>query len=366
MPDMDGAMLGERINADSQLSRARIVMLTSMDRHGDVKQFAAMGFAGYLSKPVRARDLLECIDRVLARDASEWHTHHQPLVTRNTLHEELTAQKFSGRVLLVEDNAVNQKVAKQFLERLGCEVRIADNGAEGVKAYQNGQYELVLMDLQMPVMDGFTATRRIRDHEAWGKRTPIVALTANAMTGQMDRCLAVGMDGFLTKPLDVKQLRETLDRFGVRDASSTLTVKANSSASEVSEADAAALISSPTASAPVDLARLDEITDGDTEFTQELIAVFVSSCEQSVAELQQELRTGDAGSLSRAAHKLKGASANIHAVPLRDLCAELEANAETMTTDRQAAVIQAIDAASRVAIEYLHNARSADRKAGAA
>jgi two-component system sensor histidine kinase/response regulator len=368
MPDMDGAMLGERINADSQLSRARIVMLTSMDRHGDVKQFAAMGFAGYLSKPVRARDLFECIDRVLARDASEWHTHHQPLVTRNTLHAELTAQKFSGRVLLVEDNAVNQKVAKQFLERLGCEVRIADNGAEGVKAYQHGQFEIVLMDLQMPVMDGFTATRRIRDHEAWGKRTPIVALTANAMTGQMDRCLAAGMDGFLTKPLDVKQLRETLDRFGlgVRDASSTSAVKANSNAAEVSEADAAALISSPTASAPVDLARLDEITDGDPEFTQELIAVFVSSCEQSVAELQRELRSGDASALSRAAHKLKGASANIHAAPLRDLCTDLEANADTMTAARQSDVVSAIDAASRAAIEYLHNARSASRKAGAA
>jgi len=354
MPDMDGAMLGERINADPQLSRARIVMLTSMDRHGDMKQFAAMGFAGYLSKPVRARELFECIDRVLARDAREWHTHHQPLVTRGTLHEELTAQKFSGRVLLVEDNAVNQKVAKQFLQRLGCEVEIADNGAEGFKAYQYGQFHIVLMDLQMPVMDGFTATRRIRDHEGWGKRTPIVALTANAMTGQMERCLAAGMDGFLTKPLDVKQLREALDRFGLGIREST---------APVSEAAVDALMTGAAADAPVNLARLDEITEGDSEFAHELIAVFVSSCEQSLTELRQELAAGDGAGLARAAHKLKGASANIHAVPLRDLCAELETHAAEMTVAQRTSVVDAIQAASQTAVAYLNATRIPNRAA---
>jgi len=358
MPDMDGAMLGERINADPQLSRARIVMLTSMDRHGDMKQFTAMGFAGYLSKPVRARELFDCLDRVLARDAHEWHTHHQPLVTRGTLHEELTAQKFSGRVLLVEDNAVNQKVAKQFLQRLGCEVEIADNGAEGFKAYQRDQFNIVLMDLQMPIMDGFTATRRIRDYEGWGKRTPIVALTANAMTGQMERCLAAGMDGFLTKPLDVKQLRETLDRFGlgIRDAA----------ALPVAETAIDALMTTPTAEAHVDLARLDEITDGDPEFTQELIAVFVSSCAQSLDELKQEFARDDRPALARAAHKLKGASGNIHAVPLRDLCADLEANAVSMTAERLSTTIASIETAMQQAMTYLHNSRPASRAAGAA
>jgi two-component system sensor histidine kinase/response regulator len=357
MPDMDGAMLGERINADSQLSRARIVMLTSMDRHGDMRQFAAMGFAGYLSKPVRAHELFDCIQRVLQREASEWHAQHQPMITRSTLHQEHAAQTFSGRVLVVEDNAVNQKVAKQFLQRLGCEVQLADNGAEGVKAYQAGEFDVVFMDLQMPVMDGFVATRRIRDHEAWGKRTPIVALTANAMTGQMERCLAAGMDAFLTKPLDVKQLRETLDRLGlgVREAPST----ASSDSVE-------ALLNQPTDAAPVDLARLDDITDGDLEFTQELIDVFVSSCGQSVAEMRQELAALNRVALSRAAHKLKGASANIHATPLRDVCAELENHSGTLPPEELQAVVAAIEATAEAAMNYLRNARPDTRKAGAA
>jgi len=119
MHDMDGAALGERINSDPQLSRARTIMLTSMDRKGDVHRFAQLGFAGYLTKPVRARELLECLDRVLARDAKQWHLQSQPIVTRGTLVGSETARRFEGAVLVVEDNAVNQKVAVRFLERMG-------------------------------------------------------------------------------------------------------------------------------------------------------------------------------------------------------------------------------------------------------
>ncbi len=125
------------------------------------------------------------------------------------------ARRFSGRVLLVEDNVVNQKVGQRFLERLGCEVVLAANGEEAVRSWQTGEYRIVFMDIQMPVMDGYTATRRIREFECSGGRTPIVALTANAMTGQLERCLEAGMDGLLTKPLAIERLREVLDRFGL-------------------------------------------------------------------------------------------------------------------------------------------------------
>jgi CheY-like chemotaxis protein len=116
----------------------------------------------------------------------------------------------------VEDNTVNQKVAARSLERLGCEVQIAGNGEAALAAYSEAGFELILMDLQMPVMDGLTATRRIRELEAAnGQRTPIVALTANAMAGQLERCLAADMDGFLTKPLELGRLREALERHGL-------------------------------------------------------------------------------------------------------------------------------------------------------
>ncbi|HEY8538263.1 MAG TPA: response regulator, partial [Steroidobacteraceae bacterium] len=316
MDDMDGATLGERINADPHLSNARVVILTSVDRHGDIRRFASLGFAGYLTKPIRARELFDCLDRVLAREAKEWHLQSQPIVTRATLVGNESPRRYEGNVLLVEDNPVNQKVAVRFLERMGCHVRVADNGAEGVKAFQEGKFDIILMDLQMPVMDGLTATRRIRELERGERMTPIVALTANAMTGQLERCMEAGMNGFLTKPLDIDRLYETLERYGLA-----------AKAAERQEAAA-------TPNTPVDLARLNEITDGDPEFAFELASTFIASGEQVMEEIHAALEAHDRNALSRAAHKLKGASANIHAHRLRELAYTLETQAASVDQPR--------------------------------
>ena len=248
--DMDGALLGERINSDAHLSRARIVMLTSLDRQGDVQRFASLGFAAYLTKPVRARELFECLDRVLARDAREWHLQSQPIITHGALAGGEAKRRYQCRVLLVEDNAVNQKVAVRLLERMGCSVRVADNGAEGLSAFSEAQHDIVFMDLQMPVMDGLTATRRIRELERAERRTPIIALTANAMSGQLERCTEAGMDGFLTKPIDIARLSETLDRYGLGGIPATTADATPDSGGD----------------APIDVARLNELTAGDMEF----------------------------------------------------------------------------------------------------
>jgi PAS domain S-box-containing protein len=333
MPEMDGGMLGATVNGDPQLSRTRTVMLTSMDRHGDMRQFAALGFAGYLSKPVRTDDLFACIERVTAREP-------QGLVTRGALQEQASQQRFAGRVLLVEDNAVNQKVARQFLTRLGCEVEIADNGEQAVKAFESGTFVLVLMDLQMPVMDGYAATRRIRDFEGWRKRTPIVALTANAMTGQMDRCIAAGMDDFLTKPLDVRRLREVMTKFGMAD--SALTPSGVES------------VLATTWNAPVDLTQLLALTDHDPGFIRELIDAFVVSAGAIAREFKDAFERTDRAALARTAHKLRGASANLHATPLSELCAELETHAISWPTSAIAAHIAAIDVAAKHVIDYLN------------
>jgi PAS domain S-box-containing protein len=368
MPEMDGAMLGERINADPHLARARLVMLTSMDRHGDMRQFASMGFAAYLSKPVRTQELFDCIERVLSRDAREWQSQQEPMITRNVLREQNVARQFKGRILLVEDNVVNQKVAQQFLRRLGCEVIIADNGAEGVRTYQeaaeaNRGFAVVLMDLQMPIMDGFTATRHIRDYEGWRKRTPIVALTANAMSGQMERCLAAGMDGFLTKPLEVDRLREVLDKFGLADISGDAAPSMEAlTAVDTMEVLAAA----DEATAPVDLARLHEITDGDVEFTQDLIATFIESGTEVLTELQSAIGQEDAQAIARAAHKLKGASANIHAVPLRQLCSELESHAASYSLSEVQTALTRVAAEFKRAGDYLQATRPDEGKQGVA
>ena len=174
--------------------------------------------------------------------------------------------------------------------------------------------DVVLMDLQMPVMDGLTATRRIREF-ARGKQVPIVALTANAMAGQLERCLEAGMTAFLTKPIDVARLRETLERFDLL----ALPERRERSAESQGEQHA-----------PIDLARLNELTDGDPEFAHELVTTFVASGEQVLDEIAVALAAFDRAALSRAAHKLKGACANIHAEPLHALAYSLETQASQL------------------------------------
>ncbi|HEX7114617.1 MAG TPA: PAS domain-containing protein [Steroidobacter sp.] len=340
MQDMDGARLGERINADPELSRARIVMLTSMDRHGDIRHFASLGFAGYLTKPVRTRELLACLERVLACDSKEWHMQSQPIVTRGTLVSNEPPPRYSCNVLLVEDNAVNQKVAVRFLERMGCKVRVADNGAEGVRAYTEGKFDVVLMDLQMPVMDGLAATRRIRqiEHEGGRDQTPIVALTANAMMGQLERCLEAGMNGFLTKPLDISRLHETFDRLGLGKPGTVPT---------------SSHVQADRTPAPVDLARLNELTGGDAEFASELITTFTASGTQVLDEIAQALAAFDRPGLSRAAHKLKGASANVYADRLRGLCESLESQAAQVDQPRLHELIEQVRSEFARAVQFL-------------
>jgi two-component system, sensor histidine kinase and response regulator len=212
--DKPCAGLGERINANPQLSTTRVVMLTPLDRHADIQQFAQLGFAGYLTKPVRSSELFPCLTQVLARESREWHLQTQPVFNARKSFAAMNSGDGQLHVLVVEDNAVNQKVARRFLERLGYAVTLADNGSEGVELCRNGTFDLVLMDLQMPVMGGLEATRIIRDIEGLNRRTPIIALTAHAMIGEVDRCLTAGMDDFLTKPLLMDQLRQVLAKYG--------------------------------------------------------------------------------------------------------------------------------------------------------
>jgi PAS domain S-box-containing protein len=244
--------------------------------------------------------------------------------------------RFTGRVLVVEDNTVNQKVAKKILERLGCEVVIANNGAEAIEHFEASQFQLVLMDMQMPVMDGLTATTLIRQRERGKVRTPIVALTANAMNGEYDRCMAVGMDGFLTKPLNVDKLRGFLTGFGLRDTSPRAAVEAEPSLK--SAAQDAAPESKADLPAPLDVAKLREITDGDAEFTNELLDTFLASAAESLDEMNQMLVKDDRQQLARAAHKLKGAAANIHAVEVARVAAQVEHEAASGAQDLVAAL----------------------------
>jgi PAS domain S-box-containing protein len=312
MPDMDGSALGKQIIDSPDIPPTRLVLLTSLDRSGDMQHFADIGFSAYLTKPVRSRELIECLSRALSHDAQEWHMHSQPIITRGTLVATDSKRTYSGRVLLVEDNAINQRVARRFLERLGCEVQVVSDGAQGIDAYQSREFDLILMDMQMPVMDGLEATRRIRALEAGGHRTPIVALTANAMMGTLERCLDAGMDDYLTKPLDISRLQDVLDRF--MSASDSL-----SNAQETVERFATADVSVR--------ARLADIAGDDNEFIAELINAFLIGSEDSRAELRAAAAAADTNAIARAAHKIKGAAANLHLEGLAERALGIEERA---------------------------------------
>ena len=214
MPGMDGLELAHQIKADSTLSRVRLILLTSLGRRGDAKIAQEVGILAYLTKPVRQGQLIECLTLVMAtseRTAARADDQTRLIITRHSL-SEAQAQR-SPRVLVVEDNPVNQKVATKILEKLGCRVDVAANGREAVEGLARIQYLLVFMDCQMPEMDGFEATRLIRQQErAWG-HIPIIAMTANAMGDDCARCLAIGMDDFLSKPVQSQDLAEMLRRW---------------------------------------------------------------------------------------------------------------------------------------------------------
>jgi two-component system sensor histidine kinase/response regulator len=313
MPDMDGAMLGEQIMQSRDIAPTRLMLLTSLDRSGDMQRFADIGFSAYLTKPVRTRELLDCLNRALSHKAQDWHMHSQPIITRGTLVANEVKRAYTGRVLLVEDNAINQRVARRFLERLGCEVQVVGDGKQAVEAFQRNSYGFILMDMQMPVMDGVEATQRIREIEGGTRHTPIVALTANAMMGTLERCLGAGMDDYLTKPLDITRLQDVLDRF--MEAVTPIAVRQRI---EEQENDLDNAIR----------ARLSDIAGDDQEFAAELVSAFIMSGEEAILEMRAAAHRHDLDQLSRAAHKLKGASHNLHVDRLSLLTADVEARAK--------------------------------------
>ena len=206
MPEMDGFALVERIRANGETAAA-IVMLTSSGRRGDAARCEELRIAAYLTKPIRQCELRDAIMQVLATTKNQTSN---PVLTCKSLHEtrELT---LSLKVLVTDDNLVNQRLVTRLLEKRGHRVTTASNGLEALEALQKEPYDLVLMDVQMPRMDGFEATAKIRKSEnGTNSRIPIIALTAHAMKGDRERCLAAGMDGYLTKPIRLPELEELI------------------------------------------------------------------------------------------------------------------------------------------------------------
>jgi CheY-like chemotaxis protein len=222
MPEMDGFSFVERVREEPRLSPAKIMMLTSAGQRGDAMRCEALGISAYATKPVRQSELQQVISRLLGEKEAA-----SPLITRQTLGDPRVPTN-SLQILVAEDNAVNQKLVARLLEKRGHCVQLVGNGLEALDALEQKSYDLVLMDVQMPELDGFEATCELRKREQLTDlHTPVIALTAHAMKGDRERCLAAGMDDYLTKPIRAQELDDLLDNY-----TSLLSMRANISEQE--------------------------------------------------------------------------------------------------------------------------------------
>ncbi|MCP4694761.1 MAG: response regulator [Desulfobacterales bacterium] len=216
MPVMDGETLGARIKATPELRDVILVMMTSLGNRGDAKRMEEVGFSAYLTKPVKQSLLFDCLVTVLDEKQPFSSQPERGIVTKHTLTENRMPKR---RILLAEDNAINRKVALRTLKKLGFQAEAAENGLEVLKMLSANKYDLVLMDCQMPEMDGYTATREIRGSKF--RETPIIAMTAHAMKGAREECIDAGMDDYISKPVKPKELSAIIEKW--LDRTSTWT-----------------------------------------------------------------------------------------------------------------------------------------------
>jgi len=307
MPRMDGFELIERIRGEEGVAMPTIVMLTSGGHRGDAARCEELGVAAYLLKPIRQAELREAIGRVLGAAAED---RHGQLITNGSIAQK--EGKASLSVLLAEDNEVNRKLARRLLEKRGHRVADAKNGHEALAAIEAEAFDLVLMDVHMPGMDGLEATRQLRAREKEsGRHQPVVAMTALVMKGDKERCLAAGMDGYLPKPIRSQELDQLLEQYAARAQSNG---SAQSGATEAPGTEQNA----------VDTQELLERIGDDREFLTELVDTFRDDYRNHVESMRAAAEAGDGAGATRAAHSLRGALSNLAAKKAASLAAEIE------------------------------------------
>jgi len=310
MPELDGLAVAREIRRHRDADRLPLILLTSL---GHREPQAEHQFAASLTKPIRPSQLYDVLLDVLGEEASVAPLEREAEPER----AEETPARAPLRVLIAEDNTVNQRLAMLLLEKLGHRADVVDNGVEALEALERRRYDLVLMDVQMPEMDGLEATRRI--HERWASERPrIVAVTAGAMSDERDRCLAAGMDHYLSKPIRMEELSAALGDIAPPPQ-------------DVLDTSA--------------LARLTKTLGGGSAVA-ELIDTFFAEAPKLVATLHDAARAGNAGELQRAAHTLKANAATFGAEQLAELCRRLEAMGEAQTLS------EAERLAERAEVEY--------------
>jgi two-component system, sensor histidine kinase and response regulator len=336
MPVMDGFMVAEQIKADQPMSATTLMMMSSSVSQADAERCQKLGVAAYLNKPIKQSELFNALRRVLNSAANEAPLNPTRMIDFADL-QHVAAALRPLAILLAEDNVVNQRVALGILEKHGHAVVTANNGKEAVQAIATQKFDVVLMDVQMPEMDGFAATAAIRQMEAaMGCHTPIIAMTGHAMKGDKERCLEAGMDAYLSKPIKPSELLALIDRMTKRLAtnerresdspgqeprrSSDKPAERDQVASQATTQPGVVAKSTDVLDLPALLARVEN----DWDLLNEMIALFLDSSPALLSEIEAGLARHDGQTVERAGHALKGAMQNMGAVSAARAASDLE------------------------------------------
>ncbi|GAX35875.1 response regulator [Nodularia sp. NIES-3585] len=292
MPEVDGLTLGTQIKANSQIADIPIIMLTSTNQRDEIQKALNIGFASYLVKPVKPSRLFDTIINILESRPNP--AKFEPSITQNT---SLTKSKL--RVLVAEDNLVNQKVALKQLQNLGYEADLADNGQEVLQLLETVDYDLILMDCQMPILDGLETTREIR--RRLHRQPVVIAMTANAMKEDQQNCLDAGMNDYLSKPVNKDKLADVLGHWSQVILTPNIDIEL-----------------------AIDWENLHQLSENNTEFELELLQIFVEDSQLHLEATKVAIATENFQQLAQEAHHLKGASANIGAISMQQAAEKLE------------------------------------------
>jgi PAS domain S-box-containing protein len=331
LPGMDTIDLARKIKADAANAKVRLVMLTPVGKHADIREARGVGIDACLVKPVRQTALYECLVSVM-RGPTEVVVPAPVVEVENAA----PAAK-RGTLLLAEDNLTNQAVALGVLEREGYNVTVANNGREALEAYANGTFDLILMDCHMPEMDGFEATKHIRERERQSNtaRVPIIALTANAMKQDRDECLNAGMDDHLSKPYGRLQMRDMLNRWMPKAPAAEVLVQETAPTVPVQ------------AAAVLDREVLEQLTALQTSEKPDLLAqvinLYLVESPKLIEKLKQAAGASDATEIANTAHTLKSSSANLGATGLTRLCGDIEASARAAATQEASKLVEKVE-----------------------
>jgi two-component system, sensor histidine kinase and response regulator len=331
MPGINGLQLGASIKADPALRETQLLMLTAMEHTIDPEELKRCGFSHCMSKPMRQSQMFDAIMEVL-------------LPAEPVAAEQITADEDSpaprarqAHILLAEDNAVNQTVASELLKDAGFTCDIVGDGNAAIQAVQRKHYDLILMDCQMPEMDGFDATRRIRQLEAAGAlagtRRPIIALTANAVAGDRDRCLEAGMDDYLSKPIDPDLMVQIIEK--------NLSSKQKASMTP-----------------PIQMTALLKRCRGKQKLAEQVLSTFVSTIPEQLQAVDRAIAGADRAGLMRLAHSIKGVAANLDADGLRQCASGLEQFAEAGKLDDAAAEVQRLKDQVQQCVDFIRRSSS--------